>query len=86
MAATTKDSVSDNEHEVQGKITELAAAVKDLTQETKRLKGNLDKMHSLQVLLYEVTEQCVNHLESSKARAPLNVSATEHNGTMTANN
>ena len=78
------DSVSDNEHEVQGKITELAAAVKDLTQETKRLKGNLDKMHNLQVLLYEVTEQCVNHLESSKA--PPNVSATEHNGTMTANN
>ena len=82
MAATTEDTVSENE--VQAKILELAAAVKDLTQETKRLKGNLDKMHSLQVLLYEVTEQCVNHLESSKA--PLNAPTTKHNETMISNN
>lgn len=54
----------------QAKVGELLDAIKDLTYETKRLKGNLDKLNKMQELLYTVNKQCVEQLEADNKESP----------------
>lgn len=62
ICKTDDDMSSEQDHEMVGKVKQLAEAVKELTTEAKRLQSNLEKMHSLQNLMYRVDQSLVAKL------------------------